>query len=324
MVRPSENILVLCACVVVALAGAGGRAGAAPSAPAASAPPPQAAEIREIVALLVDDDVAVRRAASDRLVAIGDPALVVLEEEIRAGRQRPNGQVKIALLALRAQRLDRQWNERIAALTAKPWRQTFVQVVDGRPAGEFEYRLERVPPKKPGAAAGGDPAPAGPPALSLEVDERRGERRARTRATLGSDRTFSPATVDGSGSKDGRDVRATIAAGHLVGAVGAADVDRPAPPPMALDLALPLVALAMPREVGAELVCTVLHADDLSVSPTATVRCVRRDERSVEGKSSAVFVYELSGDGAARHVEIGEGDRVLLAELRPGLTIRRR
>lgn len=324
--RAAWRCSVVCAAIAMCLGGLGPFATASASNAAAAPAPPSTAEIREIVALLVDDNMDVRRAASDKLVAIGDPALVVLEEEIRAGRMRPNGQVKLALLALRARRLDRQWNERLATMTAKPWRQTFVRVVDGDAAGELEYRLERAPERKPekNDVEPRNTSRAAARPLSLEVAERRGEGRGATTATLAVDRTFSPAKVDSTGPRPDHDAHGTISDRRLVGTFGGAAIDRPAPPPLMLDLALPLAALAMPREVGAELVCTVLRADELTFSPTAELRCVRRDERTVDGKSCAVFVYELSGDGPVRRVEIADGDRVLLAELRPGLAIRRR
>lgn len=279
-------------------------------------PPARDDEVRGLIALLVDEDQAVRRAASDKLVAIGEAALAPLEGEIRAGRMLPNGQVKITLLKLRSVREERLWNERLAALAKAPRREEFVRMIDGHAMGKVQYEVSVAASSEASPAAA--PADRAAPTLTLVVTEPpagRATEGGATVVTLALDRTLSPTSVQrrpataAAGASEAPASAVVIAGGRAKGSWSGKAIDQPAPPPLAVDVALPLIAVAMPREVGAELVMTMLATEDLSTSKALSLRCVRAEQRDVDGKPTKVFVYELdggaSGDTAGGGVAAG-------------------
>ena len=322
------------------------------------ATPQMEKEIRELAPLLESDDLAARQATAERIVAMGEGALPVFEAEMRRRHMAPNGQVKLVLLRLRSLREQRRWGEAIEKIAAAPRQVSFSLAGDGRKADKVVLRTEPLD---------GDRL-----ALEVTIDAARSSGKAaqgagqgarKISAVLHRDRTFSPLSVQvapggapagagsgrsgspgaGSDSAGTDDSSVAFSAGRAKGRVGRQEIDVPAPPPLALDWALPLVVEAMPRVAETELVFSLFSLEaGSSASSTDTggapgrgpaegllsLKCLGEQPGGADAKGRTVTVFELRGvEGTAaaavptRRFEIDDRGRILRAELGPGRTL---
>jgi len=293
------------------------------------ASPAMAREIKELSPLLESDDLAVRQATAARLIAMGEPALAVFEEEMRRQRLAPNGQVKLVLLKLRSLREDRLWEEAISALARSPRQSSYLIRKEGetlanvkvvvRPASKAEaadsLQVEIiVEPQRPVGAGKGATGGAGRVPMKAQ----------HIKATLAKDRTLTPRRVEV--MEEGRQRgEMRIAEHRLRGELDGRELDAAAPPPLALDWALPLVVEVMPRAAETELALTLVEAASGRTQGVLMLRCLGERRGQQGSKEQVISAYELQpavvGGPAAfgrRLLEVGPEGRLLRAELGDG------
>jgi hypothetical protein len=322
------------------------RAGVVPKATAA-----MAREIRELAPLLESEDLAVRQATAERLMAMGEAALPIFEEEMRRQGLAPNGQVKLVLLRLRSLREDRVWDEAIAALARPARRSDYVIRKEGRTLANVKLKTGPPPPSAPqrsiqleilieparqggssgvagrvegGGAGGGAGDGWGPddaPGRDVPLKAQR------LTALLALDRTLTPQRIEL--FEKGRERGALVLAEHrLRGQLDGKTIDAAAPPPLALDWALPLVVEVMPRVAETELALTVVEAATASTDGMLILRCLGAPRAAAGAKERSVIAYELQAAAvggpvsfAPRRFEVDEKGRLLRAGLGNGSTL---
>ncbi|MCA9285400.1 MAG: hypothetical protein KDA22_09310 [Phycisphaerales bacterium] len=290
--RPSTAL-----CTVVVLLASIGAGVASQAAPPTASPE----QIKRWIEQLDSSDLATRHQAADAIVAVGEPALPLVEEAFASGRLKAMGQPKIVLMALRSMRDDRLWSERLAALASEGMHTEFLLKRNGRASGKATLSVERPDPKESIVEFRLELGVAGRP-----VEET-------ITATLALDRTLSPIRLRSERPADAAASTLTIADNRAVGTVKGEAVDRPVGKPLSLDLAIGLVAAEMPLESDATLVTTVLASRDGTCSGTATLRCMGKENVRIGGESLQAWVFELTGEGFDRRRYVVSDDRRLLA-----------
>ncbi|MCA9297029.1 MAG: hypothetical protein KC983_10940, partial [Phycisphaerales bacterium] len=97
------------------------------------------------IEMLQDEDRSVRKAAAEKMLEIGDPALEAIEQAIRERRASTLGQTKLVLLELRNRRIDREWTERLATLEARMDGAVYaVGSSKSRPLSRITYHVKSV------------------------------------------------------------------------------------------------------------------------------------------------------------------------------------
>lgn len=303
--------------VAAATARGTGSAGGGSVPPKAT--PAMQREIRELASLLESDDLDVRRATAERIIGMGEAALVPFEEEMRRQRLAPNGQVKLVLLKLRSLREDRLWDAALAELGRKPRELSFTMRDASGPVGTVKLKTR----------------PAAEPAQCIELEveitpQRRGSAAAaptRLQATLSQDRTLTPRRVEL--LVDRSPVGDLVISDHrLRGRLRDREIDAPAPPPLALDWALPLVVDVMPDLPENELVFTLVRAEQGATEGLLVLRQVGGQPMRGEPKASKAIRFELSGAAVGgppgfgtRRFEVDDKGRLVLAELGDGVVL---